>query len=72
VKIHRLTPWGETQGITFRSAAIESIDIKQNSQTNLPSIVISTDEKSEAIGNGLSKEAKEWLKDCLVYSISKG
>ena len=72
IKIHRLTPWGETKGITFQSGKIESIDIKRHVQISLPAVVVSTDNKCEAIGVGLSREAKEWLKDCLVYSIAKG
>lgn len=71
IKIHRLTPLGETKGVTIQADAIESIEVKRNPSTNQPAVVIDTDRQTEAIGNGLNEEARRWLRDCMVYTVSK-
>ncbi len=34
-------------------------------------VVLTTDETSQKIGDGLSQEAQEWLRDCIITIISK-
>ncbi|MCI5139824.1 MAG: hypothetical protein D3922_15765, partial [Candidatus Electrothrix sp. AR1] len=74
--ILRRTPRGETQGRHIRADAIENVRI-ENVRVDGPSIrkgllwvVVETDDGSHTIGQGLNKDALEWLKDCILSKVA--
>lgn len=73
VFVNGITPWGETVGTTIRTSEIESVVVSDD--LSLPpgccnEVLIKTDQQQVAIGRGLSAEALQWLKNCILSIIS--
>jgi len=69
IHVYRLTPWGQTKGVMFNANDIEAIEVKRT-ENNFDEVVISTDAKESSVTSGLSKEARHWLRDFMIYTIS--
>jgi hypothetical protein len=70
VYLNRITPWGETAGTTIITSEIESVVVDKKDNHFHKQVFIKTDQQQEAIGGGLSAEALEWLKNCIISIIS--
>lgn len=70
--ILRRTPWGETQGSRIRADAIESVRVGKASRTYKPVVMVETDAGSHAVGEGLDRDALEWLKNCILKKVVDG
>ena len=73
VFVNGITPWGETAGTTIRTSEIESVVVSD--YLSFPpgccnEVLIKTDQQQVAIGRGLSAEALQWLKNCILSIIS--
>jgi len=62
--VNAITPWGETAGTTIVASEIESVVVSGYE------VLIKTDERQVAIGRGLSAEALQWLKNCILTITS--
>lgn len=66
--LNRITPWGETAGTTLSTSEIESVVVREI--RGYEEVLINTDQQQAAIGRGLSAEALQWLKNCILTIIS--
>jgi hypothetical protein len=66
--LNRITPWGETAGITIVTSEIESVVVSDRRRRN--EVLIKINHQQVAIGRGLSAEALQWLKNCILTIIS--
>jgi hypothetical protein len=68
IVLNRTTPWGETADKVIMTCEIESVVVGEHERSK--QVLIKTDHQQFAIGNGLSVEAQEWLRNCIVSIIS--
>lgn len=66
--LNRITPWGETTGTTINTSEIESVVMHRI--RGFDEVLIKTDQQEVAIGRGLSADALQWLKNCILTIIS--
>jgi len=66
--LNRITPWGETAGTTIKTSEIESVVVRKIK--GYDEVLIKTDQQQVAIGRGLSVEALQWLKNCILTIIA--
>lgn len=66
--IHLLSerPWGESSGEELHASQIRSVTIDQGGRE----VVVRTDEALLTLGDGLRKDALEWLKNCIKAAAS--
>jgi hypothetical protein len=70
IYLNRITPLKETAVATFTTSEIESVVVDKKDNHFYKKVFIKTDQQQEAIGGGLSAEALEWLKNCILSVIS--
>jgi hypothetical protein len=70
IHIRQLTPWGPTIGDRISSEAVEVVRIGKESNQGRDSVLIETDDSNSKVGEGLSAESLEWLKNCITRVIS--
>lgn len=70
IHLNRITPLREEAIATITTSEIESVVVDKKDNHFYKKIFIKTDQQQEAIGGGLSGEALEWLKNCILSVIS--
>lgn len=71
INVIRLTPWGKTKGSQVAISEIEMVKVgKEDGQQQREAVIISTDSGELTVGEGLSRDALEWLKSCITRVIS--
>ncbi len=71
VRILKMTPWGATKGKIIDPSTIEQVFVKKKTSGANAAVIISTDAEERDVGAGLSPQALEWLKNCIIAVISK-
>ncbi|MCI5224711.1 MAG: hypothetical protein D3924_19090, partial [Candidatus Electrothrix sp. AR4] len=65
--------WKKTKERHIRADAIKNVRVgKASPEQSFSSVVVKTDAGSHAIGEGLNKDALEWLKNCILSKIVDG
>ena len=73
VRIFHETPWGDTSGKVLDTSQIETVRIgHERSSNEREGVLLVTDEATKKIGEGLTTEAQNWLKNCILAVITKG
>lgn len=70
VRRFKKTPWGETQGKTIETAAIESVRIDKAPDSNRQALLLETGTNKLVIGTALPDDALAWLKRCLLTVVA--
>jgi hypothetical protein len=70
IHILQLTPWGPTIGDRISSETVEVVRIGKESNQGRDAVLIETDNGNSKVGEGLSAESLEWLKNCIMRVIS--
>jgi hypothetical protein len=70
IHVLRLTPWGETQGRTLRTAEIEMVKTGRKQGQGMKAVLLTTDAGEESVGDGLPPDALDWLKNCIMTVIA--
>ncbi len=70
IRVNHILPWGETEGTTLMTSEIESVVVDKKDNHFHKQVFITTDRQQVAVGGGLSAEALEWLKNCILSIIS--
>jgi hypothetical protein len=68
VSLIHITPWRETTVMSLRTAEIRHVVVRET--RGLGEVLISTGPQQMAIGRGLSSDALQWLKNCIVTTVS--
>jgi hypothetical protein len=70
VETRQLTPWGANEGEKVASSEIETVRIGTEDGRGSDAVLLETDAGIVSIGEGLSPESMEWLKNCIMRVIS--
>ncbi len=70
VHVLRRTPWGETSGRTIAAADIESVTVGRKEGGGMEAVRVVTDAGEVCVGEGLKREALEWLKSCVLHVMT--
>lgn len=65
------TPIGEWKKIAIPAEKIERVDIIKHSGSNWPILIIASDTEQIDTGLGLSAEAREWLRQCVLAILTR-
>ena len=70
IHVFRVTPWGETMGVKFKTSDMEMVKIGKKDDQGSDAVIITTDYDETKIGEGLSPDALWWLKNCILKVLS--
>lgn len=70
VRTRQLTPWGVTERAGVECKDIETVRIGKQDGRGLDGVLLETDKGCIKVGEGLSAESLEWLKNCIIRVIS--
>lgn len=66
-----ITPCGEWKKIAIPAEKIERVDIIKHSGSSWPMLIIASDTEQIDTGLGLSAEAREWLRQCVLAILTR-
>jgi len=64
------TPWGPTPGRTLPAPSIEMVRVGRPRNNTPPAVLIESDAATLAFGTGLSPQAMEWIKNCILHVLA--
>ena len=70
IRSRQVMPWGVMEGARVRSADIEVVRIGKEAGAGRDAVLLQTDGGNVKVGEGLSSESLEWLKNCVTRIIS--
>jgi hypothetical protein len=70
VLVQQLLPWSEKIVSRFKTAELESVKVGKKDGNGCDSVILVSDSGEESVGEGLSPEALQWLKNCILKVIS--
>lgn len=70
VNVCQLTPWGQTAGRQIKSNAIETVRVWKKDGTGAEAVWLAGDTATISVGQGLKREALEWLRDCILKVLA--
>ncbi len=71
VRYYRRTPWGEAGVLTVSTDAIEDVRIGRTAGERRDAVQLCSNEGTMTVGQGLSRECLEWLKNCVIAVVTR-
>lgn len=70
IRLRKRLPWGVSEGECIKIELIETVRIGNKSDQGGSAVLLETDSGIVEAGKGLSPEAMEWLKNCIMRQIA--
>jgi len=71
VRLYRRMPWGESHGMEWKTDAVEDVRIGRTAGERRDAVQLCSNEGTMTVGQGLSREGLEWLKNCILAVVTR-